>query len=189
MKLHGLVCGWLVIIVSNSARADSNDGDTKSAAIATSLAIAGSVVGPALIVTAVKGEHTTTLHDAVVPLVVSGSVMMVFGPSLGNWYAHQGWSTGLGLRLAGGASFGIGASMIASGLFEDGHTASNTVGAVLVLAGMVTFAAGTVFDVVQAHRSVRTYNHDHAARRLTLAPTVTRVDGVQRTGFAIAGTF
>jgi hypothetical protein len=190
MKLEGLVCGGLVMIASTGARADSNDGDTKSAAVATTLAIGGSLVGPALVVTAIKNDgYQDPLHDEFVPLIVSGAVVMVLGPSLGNWYAHEGWSTGLGLRLAGSLSFGIGTSVLAAGLFKQGHTGSDIVGAVLTLSGMATFVAGTVCDVVQAHRSVGTYNHEHAAQRLSIAPTVTRADGVQRTGFAIVGTF
>lgn len=192
MKLAVLAGGTLVawLVALPSARAEPHDGEPKSATVATSLALGGSLLGPALWAVALtNGTNTDALHGAFAPLVVSGSIAMVFGPSLGNWYAHQSWSTGLGLRLAGGASFGLGASMLASTLFEDGHSANNAIAAVFVVAGMATFATGTVLDVVEAHRAVRTYNREHAAPSVMLTPVVSRVDGATHTGLAVVGAF
>ena len=192
MVRKDLVCGVLVTstVISASVRGEPHDGQTKRAKTATALAIGGSLVGPALIATAFANDnYDEPLHDAVVPLVVSGSALIVFGPSLGNWYAHEGWSTGLGLRVAGGFGVALGGSLVASQLFSSDASASGAVGIGLVLAGLGAITTGTVLDIVEAHRSVNTYNRKHVRRQLSITPAVSRAEGARHIGLAVVGTF
>src|SRR5262245_31333051 len=101
---HSRLRGGVMIaclVASAAARADAPaPDDPKSAVLATSLSIGGTLAGATLLVTGLEsGERDAALHDEIVPLLVSGSTLLVFGPSFGNWYAHQGSSIGLGLRL------------------------------------------------------------------------------------------
>jgi hypothetical protein len=192
MTWNGIASCVLVtcMVVSASAGADPHDGDTKSAEIATTLAIGGSVIGPALLAMAIQGDRAgPPLDAAVIPLLVSGSAVVVLGPSAGNWYAHKGLSAGLALRAAGCVSLLIGGSLVASELFSTDTGASGVVGVGLGIAGIGALATGTVLDIVEAHRSVNTYNREHAVRRLSIAPVVAWSNGVRHGGLAIAGSF
>jgi hypothetical protein len=192
MRIPGVVCGVLVtfLLGSTRARADTPDSDTKSEAVATSLAIGGTVLGPVLIAVAVNNDRNDdALHDAAIPMLVAGSALVVLGPSFGNWYAHRGTSPGLALRLGGAASFLVGASLIASTLFRADASGAGAVGLALTLGGIAGILTGTILDIGQANGAVETYNRAHTGRQLSIAPVITHTDGVQRTALAVVGTF
>lgn len=191
MQLHWLRRGAMIacLIAPAGARADASVGDSdKSEVLATGLALTGTLAGAGVVVAALtNGNYSAPLHDEVVPLLVAGSTLLVFGPSFGNWYAHQGLSTGLAMRLGGGLVGGIGGSLLASSLFRGGS--SGWVGLGLGLAGAGLFVTGTGLDIWQAHRSVELYNRDHATRRLAILPTLIRSGGVQQAGLAVVAAF
>jgi hypothetical protein len=192
MTIPGVACGLLVICLlgSTRARADSPDGDTKSPAIATSLALGGSVLGPVLIVVAINNDgYQDTLHDAAIPMLVAGSAVVVFGPSFGNWYAHRAMSPGLALRLGSTAGLLVGGALIASRLIHSDASGAGVAGLVLTLGGLCGLVTGTVLDIGQANGAVETYNRAHTVRQLSIAPVMTRAGGIQHTGLAVIGTF
>ena len=175
------------MVASAGARADAS-GDDKSPVLASGLALGGTLAGAGLLAAGFSsGEAGAPLHDQFALLMVSGSAVIVFGPSLGNWYAHQGWSTGLAMRLGGGLAMGVGASLIAAGLFRSDATTG--VGLGIGLAGAGLFVTGIGFDLWEAHRAVEAYNRRHAAPRITVAPMLARAGGVHRTGLAVVAIF
>jgi hypothetical protein len=176
------------LVAPGAARADEPAGDGKSEVLATSLSLGGTLAGAALVAGAYSRELGAPAHDQVVPLLVTGSALLVVGPSFGNWYARKAWSTGLGLRLAGAGAIGLGGVVVAATL-SDSDSGGQTVAVTLAAAGAAAFVTGTVLDIIAAPRAVRRYNEAHAARRLSIAPVIARGGSVEHTGFAIAGTF
>jgi hypothetical protein len=189
MQLHRLGRGVMIacMVAFAGARADA-DGDDKSPALATGLALGGTLAGAGLLAAGFSSsEAGTPLHDQFALLMVSGSALLVFGPSLGNWYAHQGWSTGLAMRLGGGLAMGVGGSLIAAGLFRSAATSGAGLGIGLAGAGLLVTGVG--FDLWEAHRAVDGYNRRRAAPRIAVAPMLARAGGAQRTGLAVVASF
>jgi len=184
--LAGSVLG-VGVLAAGSAHAEPPESDLKSPVIATALSLGGTVAGVGLIVTAIRFEGA--LHDEVVPMLVSGCGALLLGPSLGHWYAHHGWSTGLTLRLVGAATTAFAAMLLVQGLYHPGTGASDDVDLGLGAAGGMMFAAGTMLDIAEARGAVRVYNREHAVRQISITPTVAPADGAQRIGLAIVGQF
>src|SRR5258706_3465155 len=158
-----LACIALTLVLAAApAHADAGDtGGDKSEALATSLSIAGSLVGPALIVGASKccdGPTATTPYARdFLPLVGVGVAAMVFGPSVGDWYAGKWWSHGLELRLAGGGAFAAGAGFLIQGALanDDGGVG---LGLALGAAGGAAIIPGTRLPIWDAHSAPPAHN-------------------------------
>lgn len=175
------------MVASAGARADAGDDD-KSPALATGLALGGTLAGVGLVAAAVANDSAgEPLHDQFGLLIGTGATMLMFGPSLGNWYAHQPWSTGLGMRLGACAILAVGVSQVAAGLFDNEAQADT--GALIVVAGAGLFVTGVGFDVWEAHRAVDAHNRRRAAPRLAVAPMLGRGGGARRTGLAVVASF
>ncbi|MGE5184020.1 MAG: hypothetical protein ACM31C_18240 [Acidobacteriota bacterium] len=94
----------------------------------------------------------------------------IFGPSAGHWYAGEGLTPGLELRLGAGA-------VIATLAFRDPYLDHPTETFGGMLGAVAMWEAGVVWDAVTLPRAVR------RANRRVVAPIFTG------TGFAVAGTF
>lgn len=169
-----------VLLLAHVAHADPED---KSELTAASLAVVGSLIGPATIALAVEeGNYAgQPLHDQAVPMLVGGAVAIILGPSLGNWYAGQANSRGLDLRLGGAAAVALGVGIVADNfsLSDDrGSDAGVAIGGLIGLGGLALIATGTVMDVVNAPRAAAKHN-------LSIAPMI----GAKQNGLAVAGTF
>ena len=176
------VAAAALTLVLAAASAHAENIDDKSEAVATTLSVAGSLVGPALIVGASKccdgPSATTPYYRDFWPMMGAGVAAMVFAPSLGDWYAGKWWSHGLELRLAGGAAFALGAGMFVNSAFSS-DSGGAAVGGGLALAGGAAIVVGTGYDVWDAHNAAREHN---SRRRLAVVPTASR-------GLAVVGTF
>ena len=104
---------------------------------------------------------------AVGGLTIAG---MILGPSAGHWYAGEGLTTGLELRLGAGA-------VVATLVVRDPHfdRPVETLGGLFGVAAM--WEVGVIWDAVTLPRAIRRANHR------AIAPVFTG------TGFALAGTF
>jgi hypothetical protein len=174
------------------ASVDEDDGP-KSQGVAVALTIGGSLVGPALVTSAIVdgADAGSPLHAHFDALMIAGGASIVLGPSLGNWYAGKGWSKGLGWRVAGMAVGAVGVSMISSGfaIFGDGNSGEVIGGGVLGLVAIGMVAGGTASELVSAPRAAADYNRRHRGATMSLAPIVSHANGAQQTGLAVVGSF
>lgn len=181
-----------LVLVAHRVHAQGVDPDTKSETAATALAVGGSLVGPTLILAALDSDRSAApLHDEVVPMLVAGSAAIVLGPSLGNWYAHEGFSFGLGLRIGGGLGMLLGGSLFVPHLFSADNTRGDEVAMVagvgLFGLGALAVKVGTIADIIEAPRAARAYNRNHV--QLSLAPIAARSPSGHTAGVAIVGRF
>jgi hypothetical protein len=172
-----------LLCVAHTARAD--DGSSpRSETEATLLAVGGSLVGPALIVTALEegNDYRGPLHQEFWPMMVAGGITTIFGPSLGNFYAGNVLSAGLGVRLAATAVLGIGASVLAGEVFSV-----NTIGIGFfgLIGGATVIALGDALDIREASRAAADFNRHH----VSIAPMVARTAAGSQTGLQIVGSF
>jgi hypothetical protein len=181
----------IALVLSGVAHADPDTLDQgKSESVAIGLSAAGTLIGPALIggALAYGDRWDGPLHSEFWPMLATGSAVALIGPSLGEWYAGQGLSRGLKVRLAGGAGFGVGAALIADGVHDLGNGSSSEtelgLGISLAIAGAATVAIGGLLDIYDAPAAVREYNRAHV--RVGLAPTAI---GNHGHGLALVGTF
>lgn len=118
------------------------------------------------------GQKASMFQNAMGVVGIAG---LLLGPSAGHWYAGEGVTTGLALRLTAAAGF----AGIAIG---DPHM--NQLG-VWIVGGMTcvgVYETGVIWDLVTLPRSVRRYNREH---QLQLAPMA--MSG--GSGLSVAGTF
>ncbi len=143
------------------------DGDKSllSAYLVTVAATSGPFIAGALL--APDSNDRTWRAPAAGVLGIAGAIL---GPSAGPWYAGEGLTTGLELRLGAGA-------IVATLAIRDPHLDHpvETVGGLLGAAGL--WEVGVVWDAVTLPRAVR------RANRRVVAPIFTG------TGFAVAGSF
>lgn len=180
----------IALCLSGTAHADPGTLDQdRSESVAIGLSTAGTLVGPALIggALAYRERSDSALHAAFWPMLVTGSAAAIIGPSLGEWYAGHRYTRGLAIRLAGGATLGVGAVMIA-GLHDNGdrrfEVGEGGVGVLLAIAGGATVAIGSLIDIHDAPAAVRDHNRTHL--RIGVAPTAI---GHRGQGLALVGTF
>jgi hypothetical protein len=180
-------------VVSVETRADDVVSDEKSESVATGLSLGITAAGVGLIALGVMNAASDApLHDALPPLLTAGVAGVVLGPSAGRWYARDAWSAGLGLRLAGAAGFAIGSSLALSELYKwrpQRDTSTFDLGLRIGAVGGAAFVTGVVLDLATAHRAVERYNRAHAARKLSVVPTVVRAANAPQAGLAVIGTF
>jgi hypothetical protein len=107
-----------------------------------------------------------------------GITAMIVGPSAGHWYAGRTWTTGLKLRLAGGAIVG---AMVLGEQYRPLDTGTVITG---LLTAVALWEVGVIWDVVTIPRAVRRHNREQA-RAFAIAPFATE----RSAGLGIAGAF
>lgn len=112
------------------------------------------------------------------PWLKLAGVSAVLLPSAGHWYAEKLVTTGMALRLTGGAVSLVSLSMMNESESDGGGYA------VLMSAGLITMIAGTFYDVATAGSEVDRWNRKHAFR---LAPAITQTG--DQYGVGVAGAF
>lgn len=175
---------FAIAILARTVHADPSDNGSKSEALALGLAIGGTVIGPSLLTIAfTQDENGNRWQAAVVPSFITGCAAIVLGPSLGDWYAGKGWSTGLGLRLGGAAALALGVVSFyspepSSSSFSLFQPSAGT--AVFLVAGAGMIVAGTALDLRDAVVATRAHNR----HTLGIAPLVGPMSGL-----SLAGSF
>ncbi|MEZ4368850.1 MAG: hypothetical protein R2939_21610 [Kofleriaceae bacterium] len=159
-----------------------NTDDRYSEDTATALAIAGTALPLALFAGAGIVDELDA-SDAAGPMVVAGLGALVLTPSAGHWYAGKVVTPGLVARAAGLGAFAYGVSQIC--LYDCGDRSNNAGGPMLL--GAAAVLGGVIYDLATADAAARDGNA--RARRLQLAPTVTRSGGATTGGLAVSGAF
>jgi hypothetical protein len=168
------------------AHADELDGP-KDPRVARGLSIGGTAASLALTFGALG-----TGHDK---LAIAGIASTIVTPSFGEWYAGKPVTWGMALRVTGGAVFlAAGESTLQCLHISFDHPPACNGGDALVLpllllGGLVSYAAGTAYDIKNAPMTARAYN---AAHRIHVAPTplyLRTPSGSSTMGLGLAGTF
>ncbi|MBP9207766.1 MAG: hypothetical protein KBG28_27630 [Kofleriaceae bacterium] len=125
-----------------------------------------------------------------------GALGLWLAPSFGHWYAGNGFTKGLGLRLAGGGVATLGIIGFVGCAFSSGHGDGGsdcTVPGLLMLSGAGMFVGGAAHDIATAPREARRYNARHAAARrytsVQAVPALVSAGGARAPGLGLAGTF
>jgi hypothetical protein len=157
-----------------SKEVDSPEGPPKNLLSAYLITVASTSVPVMLGALAAPddGHQATTFQNAMGIVGIAG---MVLGPSAGHWYAGEGVTTGLALRLTG-------AAVIGGLVVGDPH--ANHVGMLIVggITGVGLWEAGVIWDLATLPRSVRRYNKQHQVQLAPMAIT-------SGSGLSVAGTF
>ena len=162
--------------------------DHKDEDSALQRAIAGSLIGPALIALACNMPHG---ESGSAPRVgVTGVVAIVFGPSAGDWYTGRSWLAPTAVRGVGVAMMiGSAAMAYGAGWCEDSSCANSRASIIATLsAGSALVIGSTIYDIVTARSGARDYNRAHA-NTLQWTPMISRTANGNTTGLALSGSF
>lgn len=140
-----------------------------SPSTARNLSIGGALVG--------VGLTALVMNSSERPPYAAAPVLALL-PSVGHWYAHDWWSTGLALRLGGVAMLYL--SVLAEIQCHDDASCGDGDGELGLAIG--AFALGTIVDIVTAPGAARAANRE---RGLSITPTL----GAGRAGVALTGSF
>jgi hypothetical protein len=165
-----------------SAQPAPDQLDAKDPGTATLLSIGGTVAPLALVAAgAGAGAQGNGSSGALLAAGIGG---LVIGPSLGEWYAHDYFSPGLGLRGAGAALIIAGLGCF-NGIAGPPCPPRDNSGTAVAVIGAVVIAGGTLCDLLTAGRSAREWNAAH----VRVVPTVIGSAGRQTVGVGLGGNF
>ena len=119
-------------------------------------------------------------HDGTIMAVGVASSLLT--PSLGEWYAGQTLTLGMGVRAASAAAFLVG---ISTAISCDGEQQSYCGLGALWVAGAIGYGAGVLIDVASAGHAVDKYNE----HRLRIAPAVIATPSGPVVGMGVGGRF
>jgi hypothetical protein len=139
----------------------------KNPNVALGLSLGTTVAGVAVTVLAASGPG-----DPSRGLTELGIGMMVLGPTTGHVYAGSPLNTGLAVRASGVAAGAIGFGMVAPCLFGTCQTARTDIGVLVLGAGAITYAIGTIYEIGDAHGAARRHN-ERVSANLVIAPLAT----------------
>ncbi len=155
------------------------DADVHRRKVATALSAIGVGVSSGIVVTSFfvgpLGHVDMTVLDV-------GLATSIVTPSLGEFYAHQVFTIGEALRVAGAALALVGVNQTESVSCENGFTTGCTTitgaGVALLGIGAIAFIGGAAYDVLDAGDAV-----DRHDLRVSVVPMAVPAGG----GVAIAG--
>jgi hypothetical protein len=158
-------------------------GSQLSEGTALALSLGGTIASYGLIYASIQMTDGEGGDNAGL-LAAAGSLGAFFAPSFGHWYAGTFATRGLGLRAGGAvvALIGVSVALSQCPLFS-GDECDDTEGALIGLAGIGMYVAGTVDDIVTAPRRVRERNARFSG--IAVAPVVTG----RSAGVAVGGRF
>ena len=201
-KIASLAALVATLCVPLLARADDNDdppGMTAPMTAPASMSTGASTEAPKDETTALELSLGGTAASAALVIIggetdsagmiSAGLLSSLLTPSLGEWYAGKLVTPGMGIRAASAVVtvVGIAASLKCLDAEDSCHTDASA--PILLGAGLLGYAGGTIYDIATAPREARRYNERHGLR-LTLAPTPLRTPSGQATmGVGIGGTF
>ncbi len=161
-------------------------GEAKSEQTATLLALGGTALPLVLFIAAGNTDNS----DKASTLGLAGVASLILTPSAGHWYAGKYFTTGMGLRLAGGAATLLGGAIaLGCALSEGGDdSCDGAAGALLLFGGLGTLATGIIYDIATADNEVRAHNA-RLAPAISVVPTVVRSGSSTTPGLVVAGTF
>ncbi|HEY4243474.1 MAG TPA: hypothetical protein VGM88_26860 [Kofleriaceae bacterium] len=176
-------------LATSSAHAQDHDAPKKkSRTLAQALSGGGAGISSALVL----GAFAVGGADPNKPLLFAGVGSSIVTPSLGEWYAGEWFSVGMGIRAASAvvAVFAV-ESLTDTTRCSDGpggmcKQLTGTGAAILGLAG-IAYVTGTFWDVLDAGDVVDRRNKK--AGYIVLAPTILPTPTGTLPGLALAGSF
>ena len=178
-----------VVLVFLTARLASADSDAaKSPDVGLGLSAGGTAASIGFIATGLAMASAQQPRDLGYTIATVGLVSTLVTPSLGEWYAGKYLTGGLGLRLVGTAVTAIGVSRFAI-CFDGcgGQSIDNSGAGTAIVLGLVTYAAGIVWDIASAPSIVRESN---ARLHPVITPSIlTSPSGGAAYGLGLGGSF
>jgi len=170
----------LPLFLAASAHADDAPPVPDERSGTTALALSGAGTALPVLLIATHEVQPGSLRDGI---LTAGVIGLVLGPSVGHWYAAEGFDLGLGLRLGGVVVGLLGVSSARSNCTQP-PTNECGIGesAFAVLAAGSLIGAGAIYDVATAPRAAHRYNREHA---ITVTPMPLRAGY----GIGLAGRF
>jgi hypothetical protein len=164
-----------ILVTTAVVHADPPDSGPKDPDTALMLSLGGTAASVALVVAGGRVNNS---------LPWAGLVSSVFTPSLGEWYAGKPLTVGIGIRAA---SAGILFAGIGQWNSSNDEKKGDGGAGLLVLTGIVGYAAGAIYDIADAPRAAHAYNRTHSWQ---VAPTVLHTpSGDTHMGIGIGGSF
>jgi hypothetical protein len=155
----------LPLLLAASAHADDAPPVPDERSGTTALVLSGAGTALPVLLMATHEVQPGSIRDGIFTV---GTIGLVLGPSVGHWYAGEGFSLGLGLRLAGVAVALVGVSAAKSSCTDPPQNECGiAIGAYSVLAAGTLVGAGAIYDVATAPRAAHRYNREHA---ITVTP-------------------
>ena len=177
----------VVLAVSSPAHAE----DRKDPKIAMALSGVGIGVSSALVVGSFL-FNTDPYVDMNHPAFYAGLATSVVTPSLGELYAHQWLTIGMGIRGGGVllAAYGVTRTQEASCNDLANSKCKQLTGTGVALLGLaaIAYIGGAAYDVIDAGDAVERYNATHIGITPMIMPN-TGPPGTMTAGLAVTGTF
>ncbi|MBP6837611.1 MAG: hypothetical protein KA190_09925 [Kofleriaceae bacterium] len=176
-------------VVLASPEVDLPPARTRSPGTALALSLGGTAAAYAMVAwgTAAPGSAA----GQTLGWVGAGSALIA--PSLGQWYAGEGFTTGLGLRLGGASMGAVGAIGLMRCAERSGDVVPSCPGSMLLLVGASGLVlTGVIHDIATAPRAARRFNTRAAERRrasVQAVPALVSAGGARAPGLGLAGTF
>jgi len=127
-------------------------------------------------------------------MTTAGSLGLWLAPSFGHWYAGEGWTKGLSLRVGGSAAAVVGVMWVftscVTAVDSDGGGSDDSCGSggwALAVGGTAAFVGGMVYDIATAPGAAR--RHNARARERLQGVSVQPTFGSHRAGVAVSGRF
>ncbi|MGE0551453.1 MAG: hypothetical protein AB7O24_15285 [Kofleriaceae bacterium] len=188
MRIISIVVALTLVVWAVPARADGE----RSPTTAKVLSGVGTGVSSAVVISSFlfAGRYGNSYNE---PLLFTGLGTSVITPSLGQWYAGEWFTIGMGVRLgaAGLATFAVVAKSDdvrcnTSEQYKECKSLSGTAVALLGIAA-IAYVGGAAYDVMTAQEAVENYNK--RKRGLAIAPTVIPTNHTPAPGLVLAGEF
>lgn len=185
-------CALLAALVLASVWASQGGvAEARPRKLATAGALSGVGVGVSAALISAGFLFPDKNGDVNMPLVWAGLGTSTVTPSLGNWYAGDWLTVGMGIRAAAGGA----AALIVlterqevackSQLAMTCHQVSNTGITLLGIVG-IAYIAGAAYDVKDLPDAVLRYNRKHAFQ---FQPVFTPIPSAQGALLGVSGTF
>ncbi len=177
----------VILVLAGSARADESapptSEDTAFWLSAGGTLGAGALIGLGAALNAARGRDSSSNVGSA--LLTAGAFGLGLAPSFGEWYAHDYFTIGMGLRLVGMVVAGAGAldnRCIDAADLDCSHPGG---GNDVLIAGVAIYGAGAIYDLATARRAARAYNREHAV----IVPVALHGPGGLVPGAAVSVTF
>lgn len=159
--------------------------DTVDPDVAMGISLGATAVSWGLLIAGSRDSTSSSRQDTNQAIATVGAIGTLFAPSFGHWYAHDGLTRGLGLRLGGVAVATLGLAIAFNDAFGDSESGNDDVGTGtgLMLLGAGLYLGGTIDDIATAGSAARKYN----ARfdNVGVIPTMNQHGG----GLSVVGRF
>jgi hypothetical protein len=187
--MHRLAVVPVVALLVSARVAAADPEDVRSPEVGFALSAGGTAVSTGLLIGGlVLSDHVPSSRDAGNKIALVGLASTLVTPSLGEWYAGRGFTTGLGLRLAGAAVTTLGLSQLSICFDECSGSRDNSVAAALIALGLTSYVVGIGWDIATAPSTVREGNAQR--RRPVITPSVLATpSGGAAYGLGVGGTF